>query len=711
MIHSAQEHFRINIKKSQQMQLLWSFFEPDNSTIDFLKYSESKLESISQTFEASSFTSSTDEALSILLAKLQTCLVSDDENPYGKLFEFLMNESRVPFFILKMYTAKQQSHRQIAILQFLSTLAESLNRNFGLFLSKNFINTIISAEPKVGSAQGELLFPILANLIKTISSKVQKHQVPLLFNHNSIDYPIFTLALACEANQLDPMVLAAAKQTILNLIRMDDRHLTKSIFERNYISSVVGRLCFNFVSLATDPIQSPSSPPHWLWTCLEEKTGLANRIIDEIFYINDLFCLNQVVITESLSNSLMDVLILPVLLPNILEQTAKRSFQQNCSLFGLILICSEIAYSPLLGIIKDILLKSRTEFRDALLLCLNGTMDDKKTGLAVALFFTVLSRDLSTFSTSPLWENGAFEPSIGEALAKALLSLLSDSRAVRYSLFTKTVAFELLFQLLESGSNLAIKKTPDIQLLFKKLSEGTYACLEPFLTEEYAQDLLYLFEYETSKNSSSIYLRKCFLNPQILLPKGENDVLDNLTNLDIALKTRLLYDKLVGTDYSLINVDEDQSLETPIDLGSIPLLSCSVQLSTSGKAERAYLYIDKSHLHIIKPIPLLLGKGKVYQSFELATVAAEPSKQDLNGLNLLEKKIEFTQSRDGDAVNGVSGFMVVKRILHVPLASFIFPNAQQVQECFLIIAAGRAASLSKWLETFKANLNLQVAQV
>jgi hypothetical protein len=652
---------------------MWFFLSPDNTSLDYIIQIENKIETLVHTADFH-FIRNLETSLSNQLKKLQECLLKDDKNENGQFFSYFVLKSKLPNLILKLFSTNPEEC-QAPILIFLSILLENTQRNFDLFLSSNLIHSILSSQ----SSLKESNVSLTGNIVKSISNRISTSNIHLLFNKSSIDYPIFTVALSLEEN-LDPIICTVAKQTILNLFKSKDSHLRKSMLERNYFAICIGRLCNQFIT-----IKSKSS---------NEQLNCLHRIIDDLYFLNDLISISETHVTESVSNNIIELLVLPMLLPNLLSTD---HFESNLAAYGLLLISSEIIYPPIGNILKDFLINPNTAYAKVLADNLKPQADDSKIGTSAALLYAI-----SNFSSyDSQLANDAERKLLDAPLATSLISILSSESSIHLSLFTKTVLIELLLYLFKT--DVIYKDTPEIQILLDQYSSYTKRLLDPFLIMKHSQHLRYLFQYE-SNISSNLRLKRCFLNPRILIKSELSQTVDILTELDIALKNRLLFLSIYGAIPKL-EIRDDNIFSGSLSTGDfIPCLAI-FKRNPSNLPDRVYLCNSKLKFHIVKASPLLLGKGDVILSIDLGVIEVEEPKDNNNILQIYEKNMDFLQSRDEASIIGISGFNVVTKLELNHLADLVFPNPQNLLICKQTIQKAKECFLQIWLSDFKRDLN------
>ena len=530
-------------------------FPPDFHSIQYIKMQETRLLA----------TSLTDMELKSILDRLQQSLIHSD-SVKDEIFSYFI-ESKIPSSLIKFLSIYPG-----LILMWLNVLLESVARNLDLLLSKNFLNEVFAA--KLPLEDGDVLHLTVA-LMKVLARRITLNNCKLLYSQSRIDYPIISLAIHLESNS-DPFIRAGIRSVLLQLLRLEYKPLTQTLLnERNYFALILGRVSRQFYRLQRS----------------DEKLVILDFILEEVYYWNDLFKISQYV-SDYLSNSIMDLLVLPVLIRAILDSTG---FEQPSALFLLNMIVIQIQHNNLRSLVLDIVLQQSAKFIDLIQPHLSF---DTNTQLSL----TILHCIATSSDSIPL-----FPPHF----IKVLLQIISSTQSSPQTLLSKRLAFEIISKL-----GVDDKIVPDIDNMIAREREilDTYRGKFPWL-----KSLLF---YAHNENLQS-QISKLAIQPECLIFNNSNTVPNESeipVDLYMIVKSCSLLQKLQGQSEStcatILEVEaftsesRDQKITCAITAERLNLLDNQKQLIDSFPIDDIEILKTSSNQTEIQAISIKRANGE-----------------------------------------------------------------------------------------------------
>lgn len=270
-------------------------------SLDNFRQLYAKLQSIKEVTPANQA-----QVIEILRMISELMIWGDQHNPL--FFEFFVNKSILAMYV--NYIRGSNKEIQVQVIQALGILIANTKSQEVTFylLSNNYINQLISFP--FDFAHTEELTAYYISFLKTLSNKLSLETIDFLFNESTGEFPLFSEALKLASNP-DTMVRIAVRTLSLNVFRLDHPPLRKYLTDhavRPYFTNLALFLVvqFNEMNVAL----SSMSPDHR--TRLDE---LVERHSDWLHYMQDVLELRVLAFSEILLQSLLDIYLLPVLLP------------------------------------------------------------------------------------------------------------------------------------------------------------------------------------------------------------------------------------------------------------------------------------------------------------------------------------------------------------------------------------------------------------
>lgn len=229
----------------------------------------------------------------------------------------------------------------LQIIKTLSILIININNRVILYyiLSNNFINKIIKSINTDFIKSDEDFLSYYVNFLKSISLKIDLTLLQFFFMPQTGSFPLLESALSLYNNQ-DKMIQSVIKNVFLIMLKLKHEQLI------NYICSLPSLTYFSFISYRLiDTLILLSNEKNY-----DKFKTFQEDIIDELIFIQDIFCLKIEKINHIMLNSLFNYCILPF----ILNQKYDK-IKLNIKLYFIIAILTIIQDESFLNIFFTIL--------------------------------------------------------------------------------------------------------------------------------------------------------------------------------------------------------------------------------------------------------------------------------------------------------------------------------------------------------------------
>ncbi|KAJ3326616.1 Protein CL16A [Blyttiomyces sp. JEL0837] len=200
-------------------------------------------------------------------------------------------------------------------------------------------NVVVGGEDKEGA---EEMLSYFVTLLKNLSVKLNLGTVGCLFNEHLDDFPLFSEAVKLFRHD-ERMIRIAARTITLNVFKVNHPPTTDYLIKNKRY----------FVTLSKHMVQEIKSFTVALEENIDDPSIVSNQledIIDQIYYLQDLFSLGVPYLSRSLAESIMEIVVLPALAGGIRSGGVGT---KNASIFLLTQFASSITYPPLLNSIVE----------------------------------------------------------------------------------------------------------------------------------------------------------------------------------------------------------------------------------------------------------------------------------------------------------------------------------------------------------------------
>ncbi|KAJ3305279.1 hypothetical protein HDV03_001877 [Kappamyces sp. JEL0829] len=589
---------------------IFSFLEPNHHTVDYLRLVESRLEAEQW---------ATTEKIAATLDGLQEALLWEDNfHSESKLFSYFMLKSKIPLHLLRI----SKTHPDV-VLSFLNVLTEGIKRreNLSLFLSRNFLNTLVSS---YNDSVSEDTLHLMVSLVKSVSGRITVSNAYLLYSQSRIDYPILTFAFRLEEHA-DVLVRIGARVIILNLLKLDEAEIIRIVQERNYFAINIGRICNDLLSV------TPANASDFF--------GL---FLDTIDYWNDLFGLQLPAVTTFLSNSILDLLVIPVLIKNL----SATDLHQDVAVLSLHLMVSQLKVGPIVDLIVDMVSQNSHVLGGML-----GSTSALKHFASLCLVYSAVTS--SHEASHQLWTQGLEKNGPGQ-----LISLLNGTNS--------PLVLEIICRLLgrmDAGVHESALQKMEMEWRARLLGLVLeYASLLREIVAEHGG----FWDMNVEKHLISPSVLALFFKQTPLA----YDAIEKEEKVLVTFKVWQHALSLAKKDWTLAIPPRITELDS-IDMGSFDsteMFPCLVQISKNSKVlppERLFVIFYDCLFLLVKPDPLVLGKGVLLQQHEILDLAAGLNHDFLYTIDMCATKTEF-----GPVM--VHAFSKAPRVVNTPVARLFF---------------------------------------
>ncbi|PAA62229.1 hypothetical protein BOX15_Mlig015710g1, partial [Macrostomum lignano] len=265
------------------------------------------------------------------LRSMSEILIWGDQND-DTVFDFFLEKSLLSFFLNYM---KQKSGQFICVqlLQTLSILFENISKESSVYylLSNNHVNSIICQKFDFND---EEVMAYYISFLKTLSLKLNKHTIHFFYNEHTNDFALYTEAIKFF-NHPESMVRIAVRTITLNVYRVDDKAMMRYIREKSagpYFSNLVWVMGSHALEMDAC-IRSDH-------TARARLADLVSEHLDQLHYIGDVLRLGIEALNATLTDYLVDGLLLPLTVRSLLggdPSSASTSVGVNRSLAAYLL--------------------------------------------------------------------------------------------------------------------------------------------------------------------------------------------------------------------------------------------------------------------------------------------------------------------------------------------------------------------------------------
>ena len=181
----------------------------------------------------------------------------------------------------------------------------NINNKIILFylLSNNFINKIINAINNDFLKYDEDFLSYYVNFLKSISLKIDLTTLPFFFLNQINSFPLLEIALSLYNHQ-DKMIQSVIKNIVLIILKLKYQPLI------DYLCGLPSLTYFSFICCRIKDLLILISKE----SNYEQYKTLQEDIVDEVLFIQDIFCLKIDKINHIMVNSLFSYCILPYVL-------------------------------------------------------------------------------------------------------------------------------------------------------------------------------------------------------------------------------------------------------------------------------------------------------------------------------------------------------------------------------------------------------------
>ena len=170
-------------------------------------------------------------------------------------------------------------------------------------LSNNFVNKIINKINKDFIKYDEDFISYYINFLKSVSLKIDLTSLPFFFITQINSFPLLEITLSLYNHQ-DKMIQSVVKNILLIMLKLNYPPLI------DYLCCLPCLSYFSFISCRIkDLLQLISNQNNY-----EQYKSFQEDIVDEIIFIQDIFCLKIDKINHILINSLLNYCILPYII-------------------------------------------------------------------------------------------------------------------------------------------------------------------------------------------------------------------------------------------------------------------------------------------------------------------------------------------------------------------------------------------------------------
>lgn len=231
------------------------------------------------------------------------------------IFECFMEYQVLGEFVRVLKISKN-SRIEAPLLQYLSIMIQNMDTEHAIYycLSNDYINSIITHQYEF---DGGDLAPYYVSFLRAVSSKLNRDTLCLLVKVHEdavVSFPLYSEALKF-AHHGEKMIQTAIRALTLNIYNVSDDMVYRFVTTppvSQYFSDVVLSIKRQCIHLDALVHATEESFPHGRTRDLLLET---DKIVDELYYLEDLLCIDEPRLSKMVTQNLVSLLIFPMLLP------------------------------------------------------------------------------------------------------------------------------------------------------------------------------------------------------------------------------------------------------------------------------------------------------------------------------------------------------------------------------------------------------------
>lgn len=266
----------------------------------------------------------TQPILVLLFSEMAELMIWGDQHDQS-FFDFFLEKNLLGYF-LRIMGQSRDSVVHVQLLQTLSILLENLKSTSSLYylLSNDRINAIIS-HPFDFSDEEVLAYYI--SFLKTLSLKLDSSTVQFFFNDGTQEFPLYTEAIKFFTNQ-ESMVRVGVRTLTLAVFKVEEEGVRRFIVSGK--AAPYFRNLAHFLESIGDTLRAFQLDPDALDTnrvAQHKFTDTVDEVTDMLYYLMDIYSLQQPQLNNALTQSLMDQWVGPSLMAqlNLMEKGDVRT--------------------------------------------------------------------------------------------------------------------------------------------------------------------------------------------------------------------------------------------------------------------------------------------------------------------------------------------------------------------------------------------------
>ncbi|RNF19246.1 uncharacterized protein Tco025E_04200 [Trypanosoma conorhini] len=250
------------------------------------------------------------------LRELAEVLIWSDKNAEA-VFDSFLERRMMSTFERIVTNAEFPSAVKVQAIQCIIMLLQNLTRKSSIYFicSNNHLNRIISIS--IDETDDELL-SIYVSFLKSLALRLNDDTVQFFFERETRAFPLFDRASKLLAAP-DRMVRAAARQVVISVAQLHEQAITLFLEDAlREVFNVISALLWSQIQDLADAVaeygnvechcDKPLRP-----TTISALSDRLEDIVDDLFYINDLFAVPHTFVTPCLGRVLNEVVIQPLL--------------------------------------------------------------------------------------------------------------------------------------------------------------------------------------------------------------------------------------------------------------------------------------------------------------------------------------------------------------------------------------------------------------
>ncbi|KAL7170660.1 hypothetical protein ACSBR2_035524 [Camellia fascicularis] len=231
------------------------------------------------------------------------------------IFECFMEYQVLGEFVRVLKISKN-SRIEAPLLQYLSIMIQNMDTEHAIYycLSNDYINSIITHQYEF---DGGDLAPYYVSFLRAVSSKLNRDTLCLLVKVHEdavVSFPLYSEALKF-AHHGEKMIQTAVRALTLNIYNVSDDMVYRFVTTppvSQYFSDIVLSIKRQCIHLDALVHATEESFPRGRTRDLLLET---DKIVDELYYLEDLLCIDEPRLSKMVTQNLVSLLIFPMLLP------------------------------------------------------------------------------------------------------------------------------------------------------------------------------------------------------------------------------------------------------------------------------------------------------------------------------------------------------------------------------------------------------------